>query len=53
MKVNSSQEKSRSISPKREEAIEEWLEIPEVWQAQGVIYNVHTKNESHLKVDPT
>ena len=25
----------------------------EVWQAQEVIYNAHTKHGSHLKVNPT
>ena len=46
-------ENQKSISPKRNEVIEEWLIIPEVWQAQEVIYNAHTKHGSHLKVDPT
>ena len=51
--VNSSKRKSKSISPKWNEVIEEWLIIPEVWKAQEVIYNAHTKHGSHLKVNPT
>ena len=31
----------------------DWYIIPEVWKAQEIIYEAHTKHGSHLKVDPT
>ena len=33
--------------------IEDWYIIYEVWKAQEVIYEAHTKHSSHLKVEPT
>ena len=33
--------------------IEDWHIIPEVWKAQEIIYEAHTKHGSHFKVDPT
>ena len=31
--------------------IEDWYIIPEVWKAQEIINEAHTKQGSHLKVD--
>ena len=33
--------------------IEDWYIIPEVWKAQEIIYEAHTKHGSHLKVETT
>ena len=33
--------------------IKDWYIILEVWKAQEIIYEAHTKHGSHLKVEPT
>ena len=42
---------SRSVSSNRNNSIEDWYILPEIWQAKVIIYDAHINHGSHLKVE--
>ena len=45
---------SKSNSPQRETTVsEEWFIIPRELEEEEIIYQIHIKHDSHLKVNPS
>ena len=45
--------RSNSFVDKDLESLGEWLIVPFEWQIPIIIYDCHTKQGSHLKIEPT